>query len=330
MMENNRLLFQQFEWQTIAITEASVRQTSPIKADARCISSLAHTKSFEQLHSILIGVKSLTKSYTKCREEGQTFRTQAKKSSLVKEKGKDGSIFEVMKRELVLTEDPGISTIGTGNLCFSTVEEILSTDERIAQKLNEEEMAKAAAREEQERIDFEKALELQKYIEEEYNKIQTLFKKDTEVEKIKTKRVAEETLLQESFKKLRTTEASSSEPIQEQPTKRPKELSEEELKKMLEIVPVEEIKAEALQVKDQQIPIFCMAVLPSSRLCGELDLTMTKFRVSVLVKRPSPIVTSRGTYPIGQECSPEKPTSGNLESTLSDLIEGFNFRKHCS
>ncbi|GJT50081.1 hypothetical protein Tco_0976238 [Tanacetum coccineum] len=85
--------------------------------------------------------------------------------------------------------------------------------------------------------------------EEEYNKIQTLFKKDTEVEKTKTKRVAEETLLQESFKKLRTTEASSSKPIQEQPTKEPKELSEEELKKMLEIVPVEETKAEALQVK---------------------------------------------------------------------------------
>ncbi|GJU13930.1 hypothetical protein Tco_1136326 [Tanacetum coccineum] len=85
--------------------------------------------------------------------------------------------------------------------------------------------------------------------EKEYNKIQTLFKKDTEVEKTKTKRVAEETLLQESFKKLRTAEASSSEPIQEQPIEEPKELSEEELKKMLEIVPVEEIKAEALQVK---------------------------------------------------------------------------------
>ncbi|GJQ91856.1 hypothetical protein Tco_0002995 [Tanacetum coccineum] len=60
------------------------------------------------------------------------------------------------------------------------------------------------------------------------------------------KRIAEETLLQESFKKLRTTEASRSEPIQEQPTEEPKELSEEDLKKMLEIVPVEEIKAEAL------------------------------------------------------------------------------------
>ncbi|GJZ42091.1 hypothetical protein Tco_0588977 [Tanacetum coccineum] len=48
---------------------------------------------------------------------------------------------------------------------FSTAEEILSTDERIAQKLNEEEMAKAATREEQERIDFEKALELQKQLD---------------------------------------------------------------------------------------------------------------------------------------------------------------------
>ncbi|GKE63854.1 hypothetical protein Tco_1514221 [Tanacetum coccineum] len=57
--------------------------------------------------------------------------------------------------------------------------------------------------------------EIRPIFEEEYNKIQTFFKKDTEVEKTKTKRVAEETLLQESFKKLRTTEASSSEPIQE-------------------------------------------------------------------------------------------------------------------
>ncbi|GJS75772.1 hypothetical protein Tco_0725653 [Tanacetum coccineum] len=91
--------------------------------------------------------------------------------------------------------------------------------------------------------------EIRPIFEEEYNKIQTLFKKDTKVEKTKTKRIAEETLLQKSFKKLRAAEASRSEPIQEQPTKEPKELSKEELKKMLEIVPVEEFKVEALQVK---------------------------------------------------------------------------------
>ncbi|GJR39540.1 hypothetical protein Tco_1215224 [Tanacetum coccineum] len=50
---------------------------------------------------------------------------------------------------------------------FSTAEEVqgkeqISTDEKVAQKLNDEEMA----REEQERIDFEKALELQKQLDE--------------------------------------------------------------------------------------------------------------------------------------------------------------------
>ncbi|GJU01516.1 hypothetical protein Tco_1111854 [Tanacetum coccineum] len=42
--------------------------------------------------------------------------------------------------------------------------------------------------------------EIRPIFEVEYNKLQTLFKKDTEVEKTKTKRVVEETLLQESFK----------------------------------------------------------------------------------------------------------------------------------
>ncbi|GKB98519.1 hypothetical protein Tco_0984656 [Tanacetum coccineum] len=123
---------------------------------------------------------------------------------------------------------------------FSTAEEVQGKEQISTDK---KEMARAAAREEQERD------EIRPIFKKEYNKIQTLFKKDTEFEKTKTKRIAEETLLQESFKKLRTAEASRSEPIQEQPTEEPKELSEEELKKMMEIVPVEEIKAEALQVK---------------------------------------------------------------------------------
>ncbi|GJX99430.1 hypothetical protein Tco_0356449 [Tanacetum coccineum] len=86
--------------------------------------------------------------------------------------------------------------------------EHISTDKKIAQKLNDEEMVRAAAREKQERTDFKKALELQK---EKTNNIDwniVAEQKDTEVKKTKTKRIAEETLLQESFKKLRTTKAS--------------------------------------------------------------------------------------------------------------------------
>ncbi|GJZ99987.1 hypothetical protein Tco_0672538 [Tanacetum coccineum] len=86
--------------------------------------------------------------------------------------------------------------------------------------------------------------------EEEYRKVQTFFKKDSKVSKSAKKRVAEEALLQESFKKVRTAQALGLEPFhQEKSTEEPKELSEEDLKKMLEIVPVEEFRVEALQTK---------------------------------------------------------------------------------
>ncbi|GJR43756.1 hypothetical protein Tco_1311859 [Tanacetum coccineum] len=138
------------------------------------------------------------------------------------------------------------STVSTAGGLFSTAEEILCTDERLAQKLDEEEKAKATARKEQERIDFEKALEQSDTIK----RYQTLKKKLVSV--------AQSTEVYDEFYYenmgwihigVRTAEASRSEPIQEQPTEKLKELSEEELKKMLEIIPVEEAKAEALQVK---------------------------------------------------------------------------------
>ncbi|GKC97864.1 retrovirus-related pol polyprotein from transposon TNT 1-94 [Tanacetum coccineum] len=178
-----------------------------------------------------------------------------------------------------------LGVLSAAKILADASREKITTDEKVAQKLNDEEMVKAAATEEQEKADFEKALdereetdnidwnivveqsmagyklnyfkgmsydETRPIFEEEYNKIQTFLKNDPEVEKTKTKRIAEETLLQESFKKLRAAEASRSEPIQEQPTEELKELSKEELKKMLEIVPVGEIFVEALQVKMQE------------------------------------------------------------------------------
>ncbi|GJT70540.1 hypothetical protein Tco_0746216 [Tanacetum coccineum] len=94
--------------------------------------------------------------------------------------------------------------------------------------------------------------EIRPIFDKEYNKVQTFFKIDSDVEKTKTKRVAKETLLRESFKKLRSAKASRLESIQEQPTKEPKDLSEEDLQNMLEIVPVEEIKAELKKDSVQQ------------------------------------------------------------------------------
>nr|GFC35308.1 hypothetical protein [Tanacetum cinerariifolium] len=67
----------------------------------------------------------------------------------------------------------------------------------------------------------------------EYNKVQTFLKPDRDEEPAK-KRGAEETLLQESFKKLRAeVEASGSHTTQDTPTVDPTEISEEDVQKML-------------------------------------------------------------------------------------------------
>nr|GEV84329.1 hypothetical protein [Tanacetum cinerariifolium] len=85
--------------------------------------------------------------------------------------------------------------------------------------------------------------------EREYKKVQTLFKPDKDVEESKKKKVAKETLLQESFKKLKAVEVSNSKSTQETPSNDPKEMSEEDVQNMLEIIPVSEFKVEVLQVK---------------------------------------------------------------------------------
>nr|GFA58709.1 hypothetical protein [Tanacetum cinerariifolium] len=67
----------------------------------------------------------------------------------------------------------------------------------------------------------------------------------------------------------------------------------------------------------------------SSMLCGESDLTITNVIVFVIVRGPSPIVTSNGISPNGHDSSPKKPTRGVLESTRRDLIDAFNIKKQC-
>nr|GEW86925.1 hypothetical protein [Tanacetum cinerariifolium] len=95
-------------------------------------------------------------------------------------------------------------------------------DEQIAQKLHDEEVQKAVARDKQEKDDMERAQNMVGYkiehfrgmtydkvrhiFEREYKKVQTLFKHDKDVEEPKKKRVTDETLLQESFKKLKAVE----------------------------------------------------------------------------------------------------------------------------
>nr|GEX41109.1 putative ribonuclease H-like domain-containing protein [Tanacetum cinerariifolium] len=81
--------------------------------------------------------------------------------------------------------------------------------------------------------------------------VQTFLKSDRDEEPTK-KRAAKETLLQESFKKLRAkVEVSGSYSTQQQetPTVDPAKISKEDVQNMLQIIPVAEFKVEALQVK---------------------------------------------------------------------------------
>nr|GEV96557.1 hypothetical protein [Tanacetum cinerariifolium] len=64
--------------------------------------------------------------------------------------------------------------------------------------------------------------------EREYKKVQTFFKPDKDVQEPKKKRVADETLLQESFKKLKAVEVSGSKSTQEIPSNDLKKMSEED------------------------------------------------------------------------------------------------------
>nr|GEU52837.1 hypothetical protein [Tanacetum cinerariifolium] len=146
----------------------------------------------------------------------------------------------------------------------SAAEPTVFDDEEMAKRLHDEEVEQATTREKQEKEDLEKAKlkpgrkmehfkgmtydKVKPIFEREYNKVQTLFKPDKDKEPTK-KRVVEETLLQESFKKLKAVKVSSSHSTLDTPTGDLKEISEEDVKNMLEIVLVSEFKVEALQVK---------------------------------------------------------------------------------
>nr|GFA00168.1 hypothetical protein [Tanacetum cinerariifolium] len=86
--------------------------------------------------------------------------------------------------------------------------------------------------------------------EREYKHVQTFLKSDKDGEPSK-KRIAKETLLQESFKKPRAeVEVLGSHSTQEEtPTIDRAKISQEDIQNMLQVIPMAEFKVEALQVK---------------------------------------------------------------------------------
>nr|GEX75166.1 hypothetical protein [Tanacetum cinerariifolium] len=154
----------------------------------------------------------------------------------------------VSAAELTVFNDEDVTMTIDQTLIKLKVKKAKLLDEHVAQKMHDEEVQKVAARDKQERNDMERALELQRQgmtydrvksiFKRKYKKVQTLFKPDKDVQEPKTKRVADETLLQESFKKLKAAKVSGSESTQEIPSNDPKETTEEDVQNMLEIVQI--------------------------------------------------------------------------------------------
>nr|GEV95527.1 hypothetical protein [Tanacetum cinerariifolium] len=105
-----------------------------------------------------------------------------------------------------------------------------------------------------------------------------------EIRPIFEREVANETLLQKGFKKLKAAKVSGSESTQEIPTDDPKEITEKDVQYMLEIVPVLEFRVEALQghdiymliEKDYPLSNAVMILMLSEKLKFEEDNEMAR------------------------------------------------------
>nr|GEV96192.1 hypothetical protein [Tanacetum cinerariifolium] len=117
-------------------------------------------------------------------------------------------------------------------------------DEQMAKRLHDEEIKQAAAREKQEKDDLEM---LKCYKSTQARKNMIVYLKN--MAGYKMEHFKGMNYDKESFKKLKAVEVSGSESTQDTPTIDPKEMSEEDVNNMLEIIPVAEFKVEALQVK---------------------------------------------------------------------------------
>nr|GEX61793.1 hypothetical protein [Tanacetum cinerariifolium] len=142
-------------------------------------------------------------------------------------------------------------------------------DEQMAKRLQDEEIKQAVARERQEKEGLEKMQE--KHLDN-IKKYQSLKRKPISVaqarkimivylknmagdEEPTKKRLVKETLLQESFKRLRAEVEVLGSPSTQQDTLTidPVEISEKEVQNTLQIIPMAEFKVEALQVKDKDL-----------------------------------------------------------------------------
>nr|GEY02616.1 hypothetical protein [Tanacetum cinerariifolium] len=151
--------------------------------------------------------------------------------------------------EPTIFNDEDVSMTMDQNLIKLKAEKAKLLDKHIAQKLHDEEVQKDAARDKQEKAAMKRALELQRQYDDKEENIDWSDVAKQNMASYKMEFFREMTYDKESFKKLRAAKVSGSESTHEIPSNDPKEMIEEDVQNMLEIIPVPEFKVETLQVK---------------------------------------------------------------------------------
>nr|GEY91719.1 copia protein [Tanacetum cinerariifolium] len=155
----------------------------------------------------------------------------------------------VSAAEPTVFDDEDVTMTMAQTLIKLKAEKAKILDEQIAQKLHDEENMAGY------KMKFFRGMtndKIRPIFEREFKKVQTLFKPDKDVQQTKKKRVAAETLLQESFKKLRAAEVSGSESTQEIPFNDPEEMTEEDIIRVRGITEAYQNFKDMLKVFDRE------------------------------------------------------------------------------
>nr|GEW23211.1 hypothetical protein [Tanacetum cinerariifolium] len=164
------------------------------------------------------------------------------------------AIKDVSATEPTVFDDEEVTMTVAQTLIKMKAKKVGLLDEQMAKRLHDEEVEQATAREKQEKDDLEKAkvLQQQKYQSLKRKPIfiaqarKNMFVYLKNVVGYKMEHFRGITYDKESFKKLKAVEVLGSHPTQDTPTDDHKEMIEEDVQNMLEIVPVSEFKVEAL------------------------------------------------------------------------------------
>nr|GFB22951.1 hypothetical protein [Tanacetum cinerariifolium] len=190
---------------------------------------------------------------------------------------------KVNAAEPTVFDDEGVTMTMAQTLIKMKAKKERILDEQMAKRLHDEEVKKAAARERQEQDDLKSSQELQQqYAQARKNTIVYL----KNMAGYKMAHFRGMTYDQESFKKLRAeVKVSGSHSTQDTPTDDPKEMSKEDVKNMLEIVPLSKFKVKALQVKhdifmfiekDYPLADAVMILMLSTKLQVDEDYEMAR------------------------------------------------------